>query len=139
MTDRNPHPGPRAVRLTVQDEPAEVAEVRRAVDRIGVAAGLSDDALFGLKVAATEAVANALRHPGAGDTTVEVTIAAHEEALEVEVANAGEFRIRDGGDPEHGRGLPLMLALADEVEFAASPHGTRVRLRMRLEPHAVAA
>ena len=139
MTERNRQSGPRAIRLAVHDEPEAVAEVRRAIDRIGSATGLSDDAIFGLKVAATEAVGNALRHPRAADPGVEVTIAAHEEALEAEVANGGQFRVSDGGDPERGRGLPLMLALADEVEFAASSHGTRVRLRMRLEPERVAA
>jgi len=139
MTERNRHSGPRAVRLTVHDERAEVAEVRAAVERIGTAAGLGDDALFGLKVATTEAVGNALRHSGSGDAEVDVTIAAHEDALEVEVENAGQFRVGEAGDPEHGRGIPLMLALADEVEFAASSHGTRVRIRMRIEQERAAA
>ena len=139
MTKWSPDSGPRAVRLRLEDEPAAVGEVRRTIDRIGSAAGLSDEALFGLKVAATEAVGNALRHPGADGSGVDVTIATHEEALEVEVENGGQFRVGDRADPEHGRGLPLMLALADEVEFAASTHGTRVRLRMLLEPERAAA
>ena len=29
-------------------------------------------------------------------------------------------------------GLPLMLALVDEVEFASAGHGTRVRMRKHL-------
>ena len=139
MTERNAQSGPRAVRLRVEDEPTAVGEVRKTIDRVGAAAGLSDEALFGLKVAATEAVANALRHPGADESGVDVTIATHEEAFEVEVENGGRFRVSDRADPEHGRGLPLMLALADEVEFAASTQGTRVRLRMLLEPERVAA
>ena len=139
MTQTNGHPGPRTLRLAVRDEPAAVAEVRAAVERIGTAAGLSPEALFGLKLAATEAVANALRHPPDDGPLVEVTLVAHEEALEVEVDNAGGFRVGDALDPERGRGLPLMLALADEVEFAASPEGTRVRLRKRIDAECCAA
>jgi anti-sigma regulatory factor (Ser/Thr protein kinase) len=139
MTDRNGHAGPRALRLAVHDAPAAVAEVRAAVERVGTAVGLSASALFGLKVAATEAVANALRHAANDGGGVEVTLAAHEDALEVEVENAGRFRVGDALDPERGRGLPLMLALADEVQFAASSTGTRVRLRVRIDPGREAA
>jgi anti-sigma regulatory factor (Ser/Thr protein kinase) len=139
MTGRNEHPGPHALRLAVRDEPSAVAEVRAAVERVGAAVGLPPDPLFNLKLAATEAVANALRHPSNDGAGVEVTLAAHDDALEVEVENAGTFRPGDALDPERGRGLPLMLALTDEVQFAASPAGMRVRLRMRLEPGREAA
>jgi anti-sigma regulatory factor (Ser/Thr protein kinase) len=37
----------------------------------------------------------------------------------------------NGFDASRGRGLPLMVALADEVEFASLPDGTRVRIRKR--------
>jgi anti-sigma regulatory factor (Ser/Thr protein kinase) len=37
-------------------------------------------------------------------------------------------------DAEAGRGIPLMLALVDEVEFRATGEGTRVRMRKHLPP-----
>jgi anti-sigma regulatory factor (Ser/Thr protein kinase) len=51
----------------------------------------------------------------------------------VEVADSGRFRVTDGLNPERGRGLPLMIALADEVEFSTADEGTRVRIRMRVD------
>jgi anti-sigma regulatory factor (Ser/Thr protein kinase) len=33
---------------------------------------------------------------------------------------------------EGGRGIPLMLALVDELEFAQTGDGTRVRMRKRI-------
>jgi anti-sigma regulatory factor (Ser/Thr protein kinase) len=110
--------------------------MRDLVERLAGELGISDEAVFGLKVAATEAVANALRHPETPGHGVEVTIAPREDALEIEIENPGPFLIGDGLDPERGRGLPLMVALADEVEFAASPEGTRVVLRQHVERRA---
>ncbi|MBD0290372.1 MAG: ATP-binding protein [Thermoleophilia bacterium] len=123
------HDRERAVRLTVTDDAASVAAVRAAVERAARECGLSREATFGLKVAATEAVANALRHPDAEDEAIAVTLAARPEGIEVEIANRGQFRIGTGLDVERGRGLPLIFALADEVELATSDEGTRVRIR----------
>jgi anti-sigma regulatory factor (Ser/Thr protein kinase) len=136
MPDQAENLGPDAVRLTVRDDPDSVAEMRSFVERLGTAIGMPDEAVFGLKVAATEAVANALRHRSAGDDRVAVTLAQREDSFEIEVENRGPFRIGGGLDAERGRGLPLMLALADEVEFSASEEGTRVRLRKLLERRA---
>ncbi len=119
----------RAVHLTVTDDAASVAAVRAAVERAARECGLSREATFGLKVAATEAVANALRHPDTEREAIAVTLAARPEGIEVEIANRGQFRIGTGLDAERGRGLPLMFALADEVELATSDEGTRVRIR----------
>jgi serine/threonine-protein kinase RsbW len=127
---------PEAIRLVVRDDPDSVAAVRSSVERVGTAVGLPEEAVFGLKVAATEAVANALRHSQRNNEEVEVTLEARGAVLEIEVENHGPFRIDDNLDPERGRGLPLMLALADEVVFTASDRGTRVRIRKLLEREA---
>jgi anti-sigma regulatory factor (Ser/Thr protein kinase) len=39
-----------------------------------------------------------------------------------------------GVEEEGGRGIPLMLALVDEVEFYSGAAGTRVRMRKRITP-----
>jgi anti-sigma regulatory factor (Ser/Thr protein kinase) len=136
MSQRNGNLRPRAVRLTVRDDPDSVAEMRTSLEQVGAAVGLPDQSVFDLKVAATEAVANALRHPASRGKDVAVILAAHEGALEIEVRNPGPFQLGDGMDPERGRGLPLMVALADEVEFSATAEGMRVRLRKLLERRA---
>jgi serine/threonine-protein kinase RsbW len=111
-------------------EPPATAEVRAVVGEVAAASGLSDDDRFGLQLAATEALANALRH-GAGEA-VEVSVEVAEDAIEVEVADRGVFRPEPSLESEGGRGLPLMVALVDEVQFARTDEGTRVRMRKRL-------
>lgn len=122
-----------AVELVVRDEPASVASFRQTVDALAREHGLSDQATFDLKVASGEALANALRHNPAPSSGVDVSLEADAEAIQVEVVGRGRFRLLEGRDPERGRGLPLMVALADEVEFSKTDDGTRVRIRMRVE------
>ena len=122
-------------RLVVHDDRDSVAGMRAAVEDLAAERGLDPETAFDLKVAATEAVANALRHPGA-PRAADVTVAADSDAIEVEVRNRGPFRVGTGADAEHGRGLPLMVALADEVQFSATQDGTCVRIRIRTAPEA---
>jgi anti-sigma regulatory factor (Ser/Thr protein kinase) len=118
--------------MSVRNEPSSVADVRAAVDAVAAEHGLSPEAAFDLKLATTEAVANALRSGPNDDVGVDVTLESDQEVIQVEVLDRGRFRLDEGLDPERGRGLPLMIALADEVEFAATGEGTRVRIRMRV-------
>ena len=106
--------------------------MRAAVDEIAREHGLSSEATFDLKVATTEALANALKH-SAADLGVDVSLESDTEVIQVEVVDHGRFRVTDGLDPERGRGLPLMIALSDEIEFASAEQGTRVRIRMRVD------
>ena len=120
------------MRLTVRDDHSATARIRGAVDRLAAEHGLSAEATFDLKLAASEAVANALRHGSGNGRAVDVTLRPLDGAIEVEVTDAGTFARPGGIDPERGRGIPLMVALADEVEFASTGDGTRVRLRKRI-------
>jgi anti-sigma regulatory factor (Ser/Thr protein kinase) len=118
------------LRLVVHDDPDSVAGMRAAVDDLAAEHGLAPETAFDLKVAATEAVANALRHPDAPGSA-DVILGGGSDTVEIEVRNRGRFRIGTGLDAERGRGLPLMVALADEVQFSATDDGTSVRIRMR--------
>jgi anti-sigma regulatory factor (Ser/Thr protein kinase) len=117
------------LRLAVSDEPGSVARVRAALDAVASASGLGREEAFALKVATSEALANALVHAGAESERVEVSVASEAGGVEVEVVGGGPFAVSNGLDASHGRGLPLMIALADEVEFGSAPSGTRVRIR----------
>jgi anti-sigma regulatory factor (Ser/Thr protein kinase) len=112
--------------------PADVVELRSAVEEVARAHGLSPEATFDLKVATGEALANAVRHGASGPFEVDVALESDANAIQVEVLDRNHFRVVNALDPERGRGLPLMIALADEVEFAAGEDGTRVRIRMRV-------
>jgi anti-sigma regulatory factor (Ser/Thr protein kinase) len=122
----------RTVRLKLPNDPRSTFALRRALDLVATECHLTDEARFELKLAATEALTNAIK--GAPpEHAVEVAIAGAESAVEVEVTDRGAFEPSFDADPERdaerGRGIPLMLALVDEVEFLSVKGGTRVRLR----------
>lgn len=120
------------VSLVVNDEPASVARFRATVEAVAREHGLSPDATFALKVATSEALTNALKAAAGEGVSVDVSLEGDAGAIQVEVLGPGQFRLIDGRDPERGRGLPLMVALSDEVEFARTDDGMRVRIRMRV-------
>jgi anti-sigma regulatory factor (Ser/Thr protein kinase) len=117
--------------LKLHDEPSSSAQLREAVDEVATRA-LPDEARFELKVAATEALANALKRASPERRPVDVALLARGDAIEIEVRGRGEFRLDYGADSDRGRGLPLMVALVDEVEFVSTEEGTRVRIRKRV-------
>ena len=122
----------RHIRLRLRNEPGATSNLRRALDCIARASGLAADATFDLKLAATEALTNAIKGAPRNDV-VDVAIEGGDRAVDVEVTHRGRFRPAFGIvaalEAESGRGIPLMLALVDEVEFASLRGGVRVRLR----------
>jgi anti-sigma regulatory factor (Ser/Thr protein kinase) len=130
------------VRLELCNQANATFTLRRALDRVARECHLTDEARFELKLAATEALTNAMK--GAPrEHAVEVVISGDEGAVDVEVVDRGRFepRLREDTslDAEGGRGIPLMLALVDEVEFASAGDGTRVRMSKRVPREGEAA
>lgn len=112
--------------------PSRLSEIRAFVREEAVQTGFSEDAAHDLALAVSEASANSILH--AGGTSITVSCRAHEDRTEVEVRDQGIFRRRvpmpelDGGG---GHGIPLMMALMDEVvvqEGTEQDPGTLVRL-----------
>lgn len=102
---------------------------------VGVGASCAED----LELALAEACSNVLRHAGAVDRFgVSATVIDAQCVIEVSDDGAGfdpaaSIRPLDL-DSEHGRGLPLMRALLDQLEFTPVPAGgTIARLTKRLE------
>ena len=118
------------IELTLVDRPGATRELRDAIDRVAEPYDLSPADRFDVKLAATEAVTNALKGDSAAH--VSVILEARPEALAVEVASPGGFHPQPSRGDEGGRGIPLMLALVDRVEFAQIGHGTRVRMHKRI-------
>ena len=120
------------MRLRIRNEPGATSKLRRAVERVARASGLPAEAAFDLMLASTEALTNAVRGTPE-DHAVDVAIEGGRGRVDVELTNRGRVRpaLADGRalEAEGGRGIPLMLALVDEVEFASVRGGTRVRLR----------
>jgi serine/threonine-protein kinase RsbW len=121
------------VHLTLRDGPEATAAVRQAVEEVSRRARLESSDCFDLKLAATEAVTNALK--GTADPhTVEVTLAVEHDTVVIQIFDRGVFSplraaLHRGPDAESGRGVALMIALVDDVEFRRTEYGTRVLLR----------
>jgi anti-sigma regulatory factor (Ser/Thr protein kinase) len=113
-------------------------DVRSLVALAGSAAGLTRGRSGDLIVAASELAANSVRHAG-GHGTARVWIDGG--AIAVEVRDAGVIENPERLDrrppaptAEGGRGLWIANQLCDEVAIRSGVDGTRVRLRMALDP-----
>jgi len=124
--------------LEVPAKPEFLLLARLAATSVGRSAGASEETIADLKLAVTEAVANAVRHAypedSAGRVTVELTAAAGR--LEIAVSDQGrglrdaEVLQADGrGRGESGMGLSIIRAIADEVDVGAGPDGRGTLVR----------
>lgn len=111
---------------------------RYALDEVGVLDAVSRD----IEVALAEACTNVLDHSGPGDA-YEVSVRIGQEHCELRVVDVGHGFDHDSiarpapNDAdltaERGRGLGLMHALVDDIEFVSAPEeGTLVRLVKQL-------
>jgi serine/threonine-protein kinase RsbW len=123
--------------ICVDSATARLAEVRRFVERVAAEAALGLERTFDLKVAVSEACANAVEHAGCESTPLEVSARLASGRLTFVITDNGLFRppppVRDDFG-SRGLGLPLMVTLMDEVTFATTPGGgTRVTLSVLLD------
>ena len=110
-----------------------LALIRAFVEKWAGEVGLAEEPTYRLKLAVSEAFANAIDHP---KEKADITLWAwrDQDRFTVDVFHLGEFRVKDSQQRGHrGMGLPLMVASADEVSFASLPDGgTRVSLSVFL-------
>src|SRR5687767_12490488 len=109
------------VHLVLRGGARATAELREAVEALSRQHGLSTEDCFDLKLAATEALTNALKGTLAPHA-VEVTLRGRASTVEVEVLDRSVFSplrsaLPRGPEAESGRGVALMLALVDDVSF----------------------
>ncbi len=127
--------GGRCIRFSVQAQAARLAEIRRFVQEVGDEFGLDAGRVFDLKVAVSEACANAVEHSGGTHAPLELCAWFHPDRLVFEIADSGDFRVpqaeRRARGGTRGLGLPLMVALMDEVRIRKTPGGgTNVTLSL---------
>lgn len=124
--------------ITVKAETAQLAQVRRFVEEVANELALDLERVFDLKVAVSEACANAVEHAGCEAMSLQVCARSQAERLTFTVTDSGYFHPpspRWDSVSSRGLGLPLMVALMDEVSFVRAPGGgTRVSLSVLLDP-----
>lgn len=129
--------------LEVPAKPEFLLLARLVATGVGRSAGASEETIADLKLAVTEAVANAVRHAYPPDSPgrVSVELSADGGRLEIAVSDDGrglgdaELTADGPSEPgESGMGLSIIRAIADEVEVGAGPdgRGTRVRFACKL-------
>jgi anti-sigma regulatory factor (Ser/Thr protein kinase) len=122
--------------LWLRAVPASASVARAFVAEVADELRFDRPAKEQLRLAVTEAVANAVEH-GAPCQEGLIGVSAYVEAdrLATEVSDCGDFRLARQGPgelQERGRGLQLMFASVDDMEIDAAPGRTVVRLAKRL-------
>lgn len=117
--------------LTLPASAENVAVVRQVLGAIGEAVGLDDAFLDDLRLAASEACANAVVHAYPDvEGLLFVTVDVEDDAISVSVRDNGAGMAPRPDSPGLGVGLPLIASLSSSLELIASPDGgTDVRMR----------
>lgn len=121
--------------LSLPARPENVGVVRHVLGGIAEALALDAELLEDIRLAVSEACANAVVHAYAGESSglmdLDVRVAAGE--LEISVRDHGAGMAPRADSPGLGVGLPLMASLACSMELLSPPGGgTEVRMRFPL-------
>ncbi|MCW3126296.1 MAG: ATP-binding region ATPase domain protein [Bacteroidetes bacterium] len=129
--------------LTITSDPNNIAQVETFVEDIRAKYNIADDAFGNILISLTEAANNAIIHGNGSDIskTVEITVTPDERGknLTFSVKDQGKgfdySNLADPTAPENldqpcGRGVFLMMQLADLVVF--SDKGSTVEMKFRI-------
>jgi serine/threonine-protein kinase RsbW len=120
----------RSVRLTIPAKPEYITLGRLALTALAGVRPVSDEALYDLKLALTEACTNSVRHAyqNGREGNVEIVYELQPDRLVIEVGDEGAgFEPVEGNGhdelEEGGLGIEIIRALADEVEIGPRAEG----------------
>ncbi|MDH7602964.1 MAG: ATP-binding protein [Armatimonadota bacterium] len=129
------------VRFDVPGVPEMLPVIRSRVADFARTMPFTEEEVQDIKLAVGEASANAVKHGAGGDScSIEIEMEKQPSALKISVSDHG-----CGFDPEKakvarndrldesGRGITVMRAVMDEVNFLPGNPGTRVELLKRLK------
>ncbi len=125
------------VRLSLPARPENVAVIRHVLGAFAEALRLEPEVVEDMRLAVTEACTNVVRHAyHEGDPgPIDVVVRPDGDRLEVIVSDYGHGM---GASPDlggPGLGLPLIAALADEVDIEHEPrHGSRLAMSFLCRP-----
>ena len=122
----------RSVRLTIPAKPEYITLGRLALTAIAGVRPVSDETLYDLKLALTEACTNSVRHAyeNGRENNVKIVYKLQPDRLVIEVGDEGAgFELLDDSNghegelEEGGLGIEIIRALADEVEIGPREEG----------------
>jgi anti-sigma regulatory factor (Ser/Thr protein kinase) len=107
------------VKLTLPARPENVSVIRHVLGAFAEALRLPDDLVEDLRLAVTEACTNVVRHAYPADVPgpVEISIVPTDGFVTVIVSDHGRGIGASSDTTGPGLGLPLIAAIADEVEL----------------------
>ena len=113
------------VKLTLPARPENVSVIRHVLGAFAEALRLPDELVEDLRLAVTEACTNVVRHayPGGQTGPVQISIQPLGEAVNVVVSDQGRGIGASSDTNGPGLGLPLIAAIADEVDLQPVPGG----------------
>jgi anti-sigma regulatory factor (Ser/Thr protein kinase) len=113
------------VKLTLPARPENVSVIRHVLGAFAEALKLPDDLVEDLRLAVTEACTNVVRHAYPADVPgpVEISIVPSEDLVSVIVSDHGRGIGSSSDTNGPGLGLPLIAAIADEVDLQPVPGG----------------
>jgi len=113
------------VKLTLPARPENVSVIRHVLGAFAEALRLPDELVEDLRLAVTEACTNVVRHayPPERPGPVEISIKPLDENVSVVVSDHGRGIGTSSDTTGPGLGLPLIAAIADEVELQPVPGG----------------
>ncbi len=121
--------------LTLPARPENVGVVRHVLGGIAEALALDHDLLDDMRLAVSEACANAVVHAYANGSAglMDIDMRCTPRELEISVRDHGLGMAPRTDSPGLGVGLPLMASLAASMELLSPPGGgTEVRMRFPL-------
>ena len=113
------------VKLTLPARPENVSVIRHVLGAFAEALRLEDGLVEDLRLAVTEACTNVVRHAYPPDQTglVEISMQPLEEHVSVIVSDRGRGIGTSSDTTGPGLGLPLIAAIADDVDLQSAPGG----------------
>jgi anti-sigma regulatory factor (Ser/Thr protein kinase) len=113
------------VKLTLPARPENVAVIRHVLGAFAEALRLPDGLVEDLRLAVTEACTNVVRHAYSAGAPgpVEISLRPDDDAVRVVVADRGRGVGTSADRTGPGLGLPLIAAIADEVDLQPVPGG----------------
>ncbi len=128
---------PADLELSLPARAENVAVIRHVLGGVGDALALHPEVMSDVKLAVSEACANAVVHAySEGDAgLLDLELTAHEDQLEVVVRDHGRGMMPRADSPGLGVGLPLMASLSESLELTnRTDGGTEVRMSFATTP-----